>query len=166
MPPMAEKKAEFGAHREPDAMLGELAAGMKHMQAEVRVFPALVPPWNRVDPRLFPGLTAIGFKGVSTYGPREASEVAPGLRQVNTHVDPVAWHRGRNFVGEENVLDQLLGHLTARRENRVDSNEPTGVLTHHLVCDDPGWEFLDTLFAKTRNHKAAKWLTAEETFQQ
>ncbi len=164
--PVGEKKAELGAHRMPEVVLAELVDGMTRMQAETQVFPALVPPWNRIDPRLLAGLPAIGFAGFSTYGPRPACRTAEGLVQVNTHVDPVAWHDGRSFIGEEGVLDQLVGHLRARREGRVDADEPTGYLTHHLVCDEPGWDFLETLFETTRNHKAAKWLTAEETFQQ
>ena len=164
--PTGEKKAELGAHRPPAEALAELAEGMTRMRAETRLFPALVPPWNRIDSRLLAGLPSIGFAGLSTFGPRPARRTAEGLVRANTHVDPVAWHDGRGFLGEEAVLDQLVGHLRDRREGRVDADEPTGFLTHHLVCDEPGWKFLDALFDATGNHKAVKWLTAEEAFGQ
>ncbi|MBT3361413.1 MAG: hypothetical protein HN403_17455 [Rhodospirillales bacterium] len=160
-----EKKAEFGPHRGNDEMLAELIEGAKRMGSFERAFPALVPPWNRIDCGLFAGLADIGFRAVSTFGPRQSAFPASGLRQVNTHVDPVSWHGGRGFAGEETTLSQLTGHLAARRNATVDTDEPTGLLTHHLVCDDAGWTFMETLFEKTKNNPAARWLRAKEAFE-
>ncbi|MBL6927989.1 MAG: polysaccharide deacetylase family protein [Rhodospirillales bacterium] len=159
-----DKKAEFGPHRGHDNMLAELTEGAKNMQAFERAYPALAPPWNRIDSGLFAGLADIGFRAVSTFGPRQSACPTPGLRQVNTHVDPVAWRKGRSFAGDEATLAQLTGHLAARRNGTVDADEPTGLLTHHLVCDDAGWDFIEALFEKTRNHRAARWLNAKEAF--
>jgi len=161
----SKKKAEFGPHRNHDEMVGELTEGTKRMRGFHSAFPALVPPWNRIDPDLLGRLAGIGFRAVSTFGPRQSACPAPGLRQVNTHVDPVAWHDGRGFAGEQATLAQLTGHLAARRNATVDAREPTGLLTHHLVCDDAGWAFVETLFEKTGSHPAARWLDAKEVFE-
>ena len=42
-----------------------------------RLEKVLVPPWNRIDEALLPRLPAVGFSGLSTYGPRPGSEAAP-----------------------------------------------------------------------------------------
>ncbi|MBC8158021.1 MAG: polysaccharide deacetylase family protein [Alphaproteobacteria bacterium] len=162
--PDGEKKAEFGPHRNQDEMLGELTEGAKMMQGFDRAYPALTPPWNRIDLSLFDALADLGFCAVSTFGPRKTACPAHGIRQVNTHVDPVSWHGGRAFAGEETALAQLCGHLAARRNGTVDADEPTGLLTHHLICDDAGWDFIEALFTRTINHPAASWLNTKEAF--
>jgi hypothetical protein len=97
-------------------------------------------------------LPAIGIRGLSMYGPRPRTEAAPGLRQVNTHVDIVAWRRGKRFLGEEETLELARRHLG--------SDEPIGWLTHHAVHDAAAWDFLERLFTL----KAARWLSAAEAF--
>lgn len=164
--PQNEKKAEFGAHREHDDMLAELTEGHDRMRGFERTLPVLVPPWNRIDSGLFPRLGEIGIAALSTFGPRKTAKPVPGLRQVNTHIDPIAWHDGRHFAGETAVLGQLTGHLAARRAESADDAEPTGILTHHLASDEAGWAFLETLFDRTNRRPDTKWLTAEETFRQ
>ena len=42
------------------------------------------------------------------YGPRASDEPAPGLRQVNAHVDIVAWRQGKRFIGEDEALRLAL----------------------------------------------------------
>ena len=51
---------------------------------------------------------------------------APGVVQCNTHVDPIAWRRGRVFVGADEAAAGLAAHLALRRQRRVDPAEPTG----------------------------------------
>ena len=99
----------------------------------------LVPPWNRLDPGLIRRLTACGFLGLSTFGQRSGGEAAPGLVQVNAHLDPVDWRGSRLFVGEAAALERLCALLGP--------DEPIGILTHHLVMDAPGWrqKFLEQL---------------------
>jgi hypothetical protein len=108
-----------------------------------------VPPWNRIDPALLPQLPAQGIKAVSTFGPRPAAWPAPGLRQINTHLDPVDWHGTRGLRHEAELLAGLCRTLADRRTGRTDRSEPLGLLTHHLIHDEDVWAFcargLDTL---------------------
>jgi hypothetical protein len=75
------------------------------------------------------------------------------LRQVNTHVDVVAWRRGRRFVGEDEVLISTLRHLRSMEG-------PIGWLTHHAVHDAETWGFLERLFTL----KDVRWRSAAEVF--
>jgi hypothetical protein len=117
----------------------------------------LVPPWNRLERRLMGRLTACGFCGVSTYGKGAAPEAAPGLIQVNTHLDPIDWRGERLFVGEIAALERLVAVL--------DADEPIGILSHHLAMDEPGWRFLDQLLGVLAAHPAVVLCSAAEVFQ-
>ncbi len=162
--PAGEKKAELGGHRPATAILAELAEGRDLLRA---LFPAglasvLVPPWNRIAPAVRAELPAIGLAHISTYGPR-----ARGDRQaVNTHADIINWHRGRGFVGEDAALALLGGHLAARREGRADRDEPTGILTHHLVHDEACWNFLTELVYRLNRQAGVRWLAGTAIFGQ
>ena len=152
------KRAELGPARSAAAALADLAAGWPPLVAAVgpRLAPGLVPPWNRIAPAVLTGLPGLGYRLVSTFGPRAAAEPAPGLRQVNCHADPIVWREGRRFAGAAVVLERLRGHLADRREGRADPDEPTGLLTHHQAMDEPGWAFLADLLARLREH--ARWI--------
>jgi hypothetical protein len=117
----------------------------------------LVPPWNRIDPRLIERLAACGFCGLSTYGRRVAAEPASGLRQVNAHLDPIDWHGDRLFVGEVAALERLIAVL--------DPDEPIGILSHHLAMDEPGWRFLDQLLGMLAAHPGAVLCSASQVFE-
>ena len=127
--------------------------------------PALVPPWNRFPATLVPDLVGLGFRGYSTFAPRAAAHPAAGLRQVNTHVDLIAWRRGRGFVGEERALAEAVEHLAARRALAVDAAEPTGWLTHHADHDEALWSFLARLFEHTRDRADVRWWHPADVFQ-
>lgn len=161
------KNGELGPARPLAVNLGELAQGWQRMGAlfGARALPVLVPPWNRIDPALVPHLAALGFRGLSCFGARQASAPAPGLVQVNSHLDIVAWRAGRGFVGEAKALGELVAHLGARRLGRADPDEPTGLLTHHLVHDEAGWAFVAALLARSVRHPAVRWLEAREAFR-
>jgi len=146
--PADARKAELGPHRPLPAMLGEIEVARARIEEMFgrRALPVLVPPWNRIHVALVAHLFEVGVRGLSTLGPRANAEAAPGLRQANVHVDVIDWRGGRRFRGVEACLDDLIGHLRARREGEVDAEEPTGLLTHHLVLDEPAWRFLAELF--------------------
>lgn len=164
--PAGERGAELGNHRSRAERLEELANGRRSLTTlfDGRFAAVLVPPWNRIDADLMPALPSAGLQGVSCFGARTAALPHAGLAQVNTHVDPIAWRRDRAFIGEARALERLVQHLRARRLAQVDALEPTGVLTHHLVFSDAAWEFLDTLFVRTRRHAAASWLGVDVLF--
>jgi hypothetical protein len=152
------RPVELGG-RPADAILRELAAGREILrEAFGSTFLAvLVPPWNRLEPALIAQLGACGFCGLSTFGRRPDEAGAPGLCQVNTHLDPVDWRASRLFVGETAALQRLCAVL--------DPDEPIGILTHHLVMDEAGWTFLDRLLGVLARHPAARLCAAGEVFE-
>ena len=158
------KKSELGRHRASGTVTAELAEGLAKLRefAGARCLPVLVPPWNRIDPALIPALPGVGFRGLSTFGARRAAEPAPGLRQVNCHVDVVDWRGGRGFVGRDRAIAAMIAHLAARRRHSVDPAEPTGLLTHHAVHEEGTWTFLARLMERTRRHPAVRWLAPGE----
>jgi hypothetical protein len=160
-----EKACEFPANG-PEPALERLAAGRARLQAlaGARLLPVLVPPWNRFPAPLVANLPALGIRGFSTFAPRASAQPAEGVRQVNTHVDLIAWRRGRGFVGAERALNEAVEHLAARRTGTVDATEPTGWLTHHAVHDEALWSFLAQLFDETRNRPGVRWLHPVDVF--
>jgi hypothetical protein len=160
------KKSEFPSERSGAMAAGDLAAGRRRlaMLFGARALPVLAPPWNRFDCRLLSLLVDCGLRGISQIGPRRAVCPALGVVAANVHVDLVAWAGNRGFVGEDVALRGLIGHLSARRSARVDTVEPTGILTHHLVQDEATGTFLRKLVAVTGAHRAVRWLDATEVF--
>jgi hypothetical protein len=160
------KKSEFPPERPRPEMAFELAAGRARLRDlfGTRAQPVLVPPWNRFDDSLLDLLAGCGLTGISRARPRCASPRAPGVIEANIHVDLVDWKEGRGFVGEEAALGGLVGHLRARRLRAVCADEPTGILTHHLIQDEATDAFLDRLIAVSVAHPAALWLDAGEIF--
>jgi len=118
--------------------------------------PVLVPPWNRIDPALYPHLGPSGYGGLSVFGQRAALEIAPGVALVNTHVDPIDWRGTRGFHGEDVMLARLIDQL--------ELDEPIGVLSHHLVMDEACWTFLERLFSALMHHPAARMCSAPYLF--
>ena len=161
-----DKKTEFSAGEAPAAAVARLIAARAVLGslAGERLLPVLVPPWNRLPEQLAKPLANVGYRGRSQFGARADAEAAPGLRQVNTHVDIIAWHSGRGFVGEEPALAAATRHLAAKRVGAVDPDEATGWLTHHLLHDEAAWSFLERLFESTRGRPAVAWRRPEELF--
>lgn len=83
----------------------------------------------------------MGFRALSTYTPRTTRDAAPGLVQINTHVDPIHWRGGGGLADPDAQIATLVQQLQDRRAGRTDATEPLGVLTHHLVHDAAIWEF-------------------------
>jgi hypothetical protein len=160
------KKAEFGGGRDPTLAVQELHDGSQRMRELFAddALPVLVPPWNRLDPALTGRLAELGIRGLSTYGPRTAKTTVGGTAVVNTHVDIINWREGRRFLGIEGCLRLAVDHLAARRDGRVDPEEPTGLLTHHLVHDEDAWAFLLAFLQRTSRYPAARWMDARQLF--
>ena len=163
--PKWEKKAEFGSHRKRAVMGRELYEGAKRLRDEPGWQPVLAPPWNRIDRKLPALLPGFGFRGLSTFTPRKSSHAAPGLRQVNTHLDIINWRGGGRFAGEEEIMAQTVRLLAARRRNQSDAMEATGLLTHHLVHDQDSWDFIKHFITLTSQHRTVKWLCVGDAFE-
>ncbi len=152
------KKAEFGGGRPVDWALADAQAGLEALNnlfGLLAVTPVFVPPWNRVTPEVTAGLRALGFTGMSTFGPRAAARTEQGLGVTNTHVDLIDWHGTRSFIGEAATVDGLVAHLAARREGTVDLDEPTGLLSHHLDMPMDAWPAVGRILAAILAHPAA-----------
>lgn len=151
-----EKKTEYPAAEPVEAALARVSDGFGRLRtfAGKRFFPVLAPPWNRIRNDLLRKLPAIGIRGLSGYGARASAEAAPGLGQVNTHVDIVAWQQDKRFVGEAAALALALKGLS--------TEEPLGWLTHHAVHDAAAWKFLERLFTL----RDIRWLSATDAFSQ
>jgi peptidoglycan/xylan/chitin deacetylase (PgdA/CDA1 family) len=160
-----EKKTEFAAAEPQADAIARLSAARERLarQAGASFLPVLAPPWNRFKRALAARLPAAGLHGLSAYGPRAAAEAAPGIRQVNTHVDLIDWRGTRGFAGEDAALRAAVKHLAARRSGAVDAAEPTGWLTHHALHDAAAQAFLERLFERTRS-LGARWLDAVALF--
>jgi hypothetical protein len=168
--PAGGRKSEFPDERDSEVVGQDLTAGLRKLAAAFgdQFLPVLTPPWNRIGERAVARLQSLGFTGLTRYLPRTTATLH-GLNQANTHVDVIDW-RGRNgpaggFLGEDACLDLLTGHLRARRFGTVDSAEPTGILTHHLVHDPATWRFLEKLRDFLANQTAARLLDPPAVFK-
>ncbi|MBB2750374.1 UNVERIFIED_ORG: hypothetical protein GGI57_001047 [Rhizobium aethiopicum] len=150
------KKQELGSERPAETVLGELGDGFRLLQRlhPARFLPVLVPPWNRIDAALIPALPNLGFTALSVYG--RARQGGP-IPLLNTHVDIIDWHGTRGGRSEAELVAELVAEL---RDRFAGSDEPIGVLTHHLVHDAAAWDFLSALFAATARHPAVHWSAA------
>jgi hypothetical protein len=161
-----EKKTEFPAAEPPAAAMARLAAAKERLAllARARFVPILAPPWNRLPEALAPHLAGAGYCGLTRYGARGAALAAPGLAQVNTHVDLIAWRTGRGFAGEDACLTAALQHLAAKREGSADPDEATGWLSHHAMHDEAAWTFLERLIEWSRLTQGVRWRSVQELF--
>lgn len=145
--PATEKKAEFGAHRPLEHVVNDARQGRAQMRA---LFGAdaghmFVPPWNRIAPTVMCALPALGFAALSTFTPRTKASPAPGLTQINTHLDPINWKSGKTLIDPSTLIEQITHQLADRRRGDADATEPYGILTHHLVHDADIWSFTEQL---------------------
>ncbi len=168
--PPGGRKSEFPPERGIALVKAELRQGRRRLETLFarlgeRLLPVLVPPWNRMHVEYLRHLPRLGFTGISGYLARPAAEPHPGLRMANTHVDVIAWKGSRGFIGTDAALDLLVAHLAHRRTGRVDRDEPTGLLTHHLAHDEAAWTFVAECLDRCRSHAAARWLAADDIFE-
>ncbi|WP_424984906.1 polysaccharide deacetylase family protein [Microbulbifer sp. S227A] len=157
--PPHEKKAEFGAHRDPGTLLAELERGRARLRTLFgdALAPMFVPPWNRIAADLPARLPGLGLRMLSTFTPRARADAAPGLRQINTHLDPINWRAGKTLHDPDTLIRQVADQLADRRENRADPAEPYGILTHHLVHDAAIWDHTEALLTRLLNGPAQIW---------
>jgi len=161
------KKSEYPQTRPPALVGAEIAAGRARLKALFgpRALPVLVPPWNRFARELLPVLPGNGMAGLSTMASRSGGPLPAGLVAIDVHVDLVAWHGDRGFIGEAAALGGLVGHLRASRHRVAAVASPIGILTHHMIMDGATAAFLDRLIAVTADHAAARWAAAGEVLQ-
>jgi hypothetical protein len=161
----AGKKSEYPAERHPVDVADELDEGRQRLRSLFgsRALPVFVPPWNRFSDRFVPLLGEVGFTAISQMAPRKAPP-SYGVAAIDVHLDVVAWHEGRRFIGEADALGRLVAELSLRRET-CDAGA-TGVLTHHLVMDSATEDFLSRLIETVATHRAAYWADMRELMPQ
>jgi hypothetical protein len=171
---MSGKKSEYPKGRSASIVAAEIGAGRARLRALFgpRALPVLVPPWNRFAGEFVPLLSANGIAGLSTMVSSSGAALPPGLVApglavpgivvIDVHLDLVAWHEDRGFIGACAALGGLVGRLGARRLGAVDTAQPIGILSHHLIMDGATAAFLDRLIPLIRGHGAARWATAGE----
>ena len=157
--PPDQKKSEFGPYRPVEVLAqdAELGFGRLHGLFGSRLQPMFVPPWNRIADDLIAELPGLGFRYLSTATPRKARWVAPGLEQVNTHIDPIDWRGTRSLIDETQLLRMITDLLSDRRAGKTDADEPLGLLTHHLVHDPAIWSFCARLVDTLMSGPAVPW---------
>ena len=160
------RAVECGGARDLEPLLDELAAGRDRLEASfgARFVPVLVPPWNRIEPAVIAALPGLGLRGLSVFGPRPAPQAAPGLIEINTHLDLLTWKGGARFAGRGKLLGLAAERIADRRLGRSDPGEPFGLLTHHLVHDAETWDFLGALLDKLATHDAVRFRSAGDLF--
>ncbi len=158
------RKIELGGSRDLDEIVAELEQGFGILSNHFgdTFITALTPPWNRIDERLPARLPGIGIGGISTTRARRKACPVAGLLQVNTHLDPVNWSRFGGFIGVYPAIAILVQHLVSKRFGYRDANEPTGILTHHLVQNDATWRFVADLLHFLSRHPAAAFVSASD----
>ncbi len=160
------KKSEFGGGRDLSQGRADIREGREILSRWEAFLPVFVPPWNRMDHRFIEILPDLGITAISAFKARPTRNPAAGLKAINSHVDIIQSRDGhRHFIGVGRAIHAIVDHLSARRQGRVDREEPSGILTHHLDHDDESWTFLERLFRAAGKHPAARWLSAAEIFK-
>nr|WP_251363759.1 polysaccharide deacetylase family protein [Epibacterium ulvae] len=166
---LRQRKSEFSPSRAMKAKQSEAKSALHRLQNLFgdRLVPMFVPPWNRIGDEMMPVLADLGYQAVSTYKPRSAVEAAPGLLQMNTHLDPIDWRGSRSVVDPTVLVEQTCQNLQDRRLGHADNREAFGILTHHLVHDAAIWSFAEALIGRLLQGPAEVWQfpTAPQTNQ-
>ena len=151
-----ERARELGGPRSHHTIFEGLKRGRAKLETlfGARNADILVPPWNRVDAQLLPGVPALGFVGLSGFGPE--SDAVPRLKVLNCDLDIIDWRNGR--VGRPH--DKLAEKLARLVINRQRSIRPIGLLTHHLVHDASAWAFLEICLQHIGRHPAVRFVSA------
>jgi hypothetical protein len=138
-----DNRSEFSDHRSAEDNREEAQEALRKLRRMFpdRLCPMFVPPWNHIDPGAISELPALGYKVLSTCNPRKAEEAAPGLKQINTHLDPIAWRDNETLHDLDYLMHSLVTALKRRRQGKDDNTEPFGFLTHHLAMNEDVWEF-------------------------
>jgi hypothetical protein len=160
-------KRELGGDMSLDSVLLDAATGLRLARARfgARCLPVLVPPWNRITARAVPHLPKLGFRGLSTWKPRIEKFPAPGLLQINAHLDLIDWRHGRTLKSERVVAGLLLRKLRWRRAKLVRMEEPLGLLTHHAYWSASKERLLADLLSTLVAHPAVRFVKASDAFE-
>lgn len=155
-----ERRIELGGQASPAELADTILDGKRRLEAAfgTRFLGVMVPPWNRIGVDFVASLPAWGFEGFS--GWVDSGPAAPaGIARVDTHVDAMEWRPHRRCLGNPELVERLASAV----ERHAD--RPIGLLTHHLVVDDAGFEALDRLIGLVQDHPKLCLRGASELFR-
>jgi hypothetical protein len=156
---------EFGEGRPLPTMSREALLGQRRLDdlfgdsGWQRVF---VPPNHMISMSFKAALPRLGYFGLSAGLP--LTPRLDDVREFNAEVDVMHWREGR-VLPVSTVCEMLCEQLRTRREGARPVNDPIGVLTHHSVFDDEGWEVVSTILEVLTGHRAVDWLRADRLFE-
>ncbi|MDA0656484.1 MAG: hypothetical protein O2912_08780, partial [Proteobacteria bacterium] len=136
----------------PHDVLADIVAGRDILSSmfQKQYFPVMAPPWNRISNQIGDQLHEIGFQALSGFGDQPARSVP----MINTHIDPVDWKGTRGFIGNNPALCVAVQALRKRRLNSG-LRQPIGLLTHHRILDEAGWQFVERFVKLIHTHSGA-----------
>ena len=144
-----QKKIELGGSWSLDKAKGFLRDGKTKLEDlfGAKFEPIMVPPWNRID-NDFLDFTASAYEAVSLY-----QNPSPDLafQHINCQIDLIDWANQKSFIGTEKVLNALILELQKRRFGVIASDQPIGILLHHLDHTPELTSFLSRL---QKNYKS------------
>jgi hypothetical protein len=131
---------ELGGSADHHRLLADVASGLDLLRSQFgrRLAPVIVPPWNRFDHRLEPGLAKLGFRAVSALGGQDRGHGL--LPRIDVHLDAIGWRPTPRWLG----LDVIARHFARLLAGGVAT---IGVMTHHQVMGDQDFDELRHLFA-------------------
>ena len=146
------KKSEYPEGRSAAVVAAEIGAGRARLKALFggrapgRAGAAVEPLRRRISAA---AVAATGSPGFRRWQRRQARPCRRGLVAIDVHVDLVAWHGDRGFIGERAALGGLVA-ICGRAGSARSTPAPIGILTHHLVMDGATAAFLDRLIRADR----------------
>ena len=158
--------SEYPGSRSMEDVSQELAEGQRVLTGLFgsQAMPVFTPPWHAFDACFLPLLRRNSIIGISRRGPRAGPFARKGLLQANTHMVPVRWSDPPSFEDDGLYLAAAVEHLRGRRLGLHDPEEPTGLLTHHLVHNARCNDFIARFAEIVSTHRAATWLNAKVIF--
>jgi hypothetical protein len=152
-----DKKIELGGTVDRGWLEAALVAGRERLQAafDEQFLAVLAPPWNNIASDVAARLPALGFRGLSCDpGP---PGVVP-LTRVDVHVDAIAWRDGTRAKTAAEL------HAELHEARRARGSAPVGLLTHHLVVSEAGWDDLDRVLRLGHDDDEVVWAEARALF--
>ncbi len=165
------RAVECGGDRPVEDVVASLAKGRQRLASLFgeRFVPAMVPPWNRIEPAVTARLPSLGFQALSVFGESDGADAGHErtLPQINAHLDLLTWKGGARFAGRAKLIKLATERIAKRRQHRAaglspNVAEPFGLLTHHLDHDEATWGFLDELLGLLSAHPAVRLASVRE----
>jgi uncharacterized protein DUF2334 len=137
------RKCEFGPSRNFEEQLADIASGKRVLEDAFGAAFSLVftPPWNRCTAETLTALDRLGYQGFSGF--RSATQVSGyGFHDVSVTLDFQRWK-----------YDELVCELI-KQSHDLDT---IGIMLHHKLMDNEGFEFLSYLLNELASSQAIKF---------